>query len=101
MRHAGLAGAEKIGQMLTSEMVRILLREYLGVEFGPEEIERLRPLIERQMERMRELHAVDVGGDDPQTTVYIQDLRLFPDPWPAASELSSPPRDPPTGLATS
>ena len=32
---------------LTNETVRTLLQEFLGAEFGPAEVERLRPLIER------------------------------------------------------
>jgi hypothetical protein len=61
---------------LTSETVRTLLQEFLGAEFGPAEVERLRPLIERQLERMRELRELDLGGNDPRGTVYITDRRL-------------------------
>jgi len=61
---------------LTNETVRTLLQEFLGAEFGPAEVERLRPLIERQLERMRELRELDRGGDDPRDTVYITDGRL-------------------------
>jgi hypothetical protein len=63
---------------LTDEMLRAMLLEYVGVEFGPEEIAHLRPLVERQLERLRELQAIDLGGDDPRTTHYIVDLRLSP-----------------------
>ena len=61
---------------LTNETVRTLLQEFLGAEFGPAEVERLRPQIERQLERMRELRELDLGGDDPRATVYITDQRL-------------------------
>lgn len=62
---------------LTDETLRVLLKEYLGADFGPAEIERLRPLVERQLERMRELQALDLGGDDPRTMHYINDRRLL------------------------
>lgn len=62
---------------LTNEMVSALLIEYLGTDFGPDEVERLRPLVERHFERMRELHALDLG-DDPRMMVYITDHRLQP-----------------------
>ena len=61
---------------LTNETVRTLLQEFLGAEFEPAEVERLRPLIERQLEHMRELRELDLGGDDPRTTMYITDRRL-------------------------
>lgn len=61
---------------LTNETVRTLLREFLGADFGPAEVERLRPLIERQLDRMRELRELDLGGDDPRSAVYITDRRI-------------------------
>jgi hypothetical protein len=61
---------------LTEETFRALLKEYVGAEFDPEDMERLRALVERQMERMRELQSLDLGGDDPRTTQYIEDFRL-------------------------
>ena len=61
---------------LTSETLRELLIQYIGFDIGPEEAERLRPLLERQLERMRELQALDLGGDDPRTMSYIADRRL-------------------------
>jgi len=61
---------------LTNDTVRTLLQEFLGASFGPAEVERLRPLLERQFERMRELRELDLGGDDPRTTVYITDRRI-------------------------
>ncbi len=61
---------------LTNETLRILLREYVGAEFSETEVERLRPLVERQLERLRELQGLDLGGDDPRTMHYINDRRL-------------------------
>jgi hypothetical protein len=61
---------------LTNETLRILLKEYIGAEFGDVEIERLRPLVERQLERLRELQQLDLGRDDPRTMHYINDRRL-------------------------
>ena len=63
---------------MTTETLKALLMEYVGVEFAEEEVERLLPLVERQIERMRELHALDLGGDDPRTMAYINDRRP---PW--------------------
>ncbi len=62
---------------LTTETFRILIKEYLGVEFSDAELERLRPVVERQIERMRELHTLDLGGEDPRTIHYIVDQRLM------------------------
>jgi len=62
---------------LTNETLRALLIEYIGTDFGPEEIERLRPLVERQIERMHQLQALDLGGDDPRTMHYITDRRVL------------------------
>jgi hypothetical protein len=67
---------------LTNESLREMLIQYLGLDPGPSEIERLRPLVERQMERMRALQALDLGGDDPRTMRYITDNRLVPAPQP-------------------
>lgn len=61
---------------MTTETLRALLQEYLGVELPDEEIERLLPVYERQLERTRELHALDLGGDDPRTMAYINDSRM-------------------------
>ena len=63
---------------MTIETFREMVKEYLGVEFPEEETQRLMPLFERQLERMRELHALDLGGDDPRTMAYINDRRP---PW--------------------
>jgi hypothetical protein len=60
---------------MTTETLRVLLKEYIGVEFPEDEVERLLPLYERQLERMRELQALDLGGDDPRTMAYINDRR--------------------------
>jgi len=62
---------------LTIEMLRSLLIEYVGVEFGPAELERLLPLVERHLARMRELQALDLGSDDPRTMHYVEDRRLL------------------------
>ena len=50
---------------LTTDTLRALLIEYLGGDFGPAELE-----------RMRELRALDLGGDDPRTMQYLLDQRL-------------------------
>ncbi len=63
---------------MTIETFREMLKEYLGVDFPDNEVDRLMPLFERQLDRMRELHALDLGGDDPRTTAYINDRRP---PW--------------------
>jgi len=60
---------------MTADMLRELLKEYIGVEFAMEDVERLLPLYERQQERMGELQALDLGGDDPRTMSYINDSR--------------------------
>jgi hypothetical protein len=65
---------------LSNETVSELLIQVFGTDFGTEEVEHLRPLLERQMERMRELQALDLGGDDPRTMFYITDRRLSPAP---------------------
>lgn len=62
---------------LTIETLREMARGYLGVELEPAILERLLPLVERQMERMRELQAIDLGEDDPRTMPYINDLRYL------------------------
>ncbi len=61
---------------LTEEMFRALLVQYVGAEFEPADMRRLHALVERQTERMQELLALDLGGDDPRTTAYIEDFRL-------------------------
>lgn len=61
---------------LTPELLRALLAEYLGTEFGAAERERLLALVEAQLAQLRELEALDLGGDDPRTTHYIDDRRL-------------------------
>jgi hypothetical protein len=65
---------------LTNETLRELLLQYLGLDPGPNDIDRLRPLVARQMERMQALHAIDLGGEDPRDTYYIVDRRLWPVP---------------------
>ncbi len=62
---------------LTLDVLRVMVREYLGVEFDQETLERLLPLVDRQMERMRELQALNLGSDDPRSMHYINDLRLL------------------------
>ena len=62
---------------LTKETLRALLLEYTGAEFEEPEVESLLPLVERHLERMRQLHALDLGGLDPRTMHYIHDRRLL------------------------
>jgi hypothetical protein len=62
---------------LTNEMLKVLLQECIGAELADAEVERLRPLVERQMARMRELHALDLGHEDPREMRYINDRRLL------------------------
>lgn len=62
---------------LTNEIVSALLIAHFGTDFGPEEVERLRPLIEQQLQRNRQLQALDLG-DDPRSMAYIKDRRLEP-----------------------
>jgi hypothetical protein len=64
------------GMELTPEMLRALLLEYAGTEFGPAERERLLPLVEKQLAHLRELAALDLGGDDPRDLHYVTDRRL-------------------------
>jgi hypothetical protein len=68
---------EEVGMALTIDTLRVMAQEYLGVELEPAILERLLPLVERQMARMRELQAIDLGEDDPRTMPYINDLRLL------------------------
>jgi hypothetical protein len=42
------------------------------------EVEQLMPRIERQQALLRQLRSLDLGGDDPRTTHYIDDRRLLP-----------------------
>jgi hypothetical protein len=63
---------------MTNETLRELLMQYLGLDPGPAEIERLRPLVEKQQERLRALQALDLGGEDPRTMFYVTDTRLTP-----------------------
>jgi hypothetical protein len=70
---------------MTNETLRELLLLYLGLDPGSEEIERLRPLVEKQQARMQALHALELGGEDPRTMFYVTDTRLTP-PAPGATE---------------
>lgn len=65
---------------LSNETLRELLIQYLGLDPGPAEVERLRPLVERQQERLQALQALDLGGEDPRTMFYVMDSRLIPPP---------------------
>ena len=67
---------------LSTETLREMLIQSIGFDPGPAEVERLRPLVARQQERLRALQALDLGGDDPRTMRYITDNRLD---WPGAS----------------
>jgi hypothetical protein len=60
---------------MTTETLRVLLKEFIGAEFAAEDVERLLPVFERQLERMRQLQELDLGGDDPRTMSYINDRR--------------------------
>ena len=62
---------------LTIDTLREMAKGYLGVELEPAILERLLPIVERQMERMRELQAIDLGDDEPRSMPYINDLRLL------------------------
>ena len=61
---------------MTTETLRALLKELVGVELAEEDAERLLPIYERQLERSRELQALDLGGDDPRSMSYINDRRI-------------------------
>ncbi len=74
MPRNGTYGKEE--RVLSEELFRTLLMEYVGAEFSPEDTERLRGLVQRQSDRMHELQALDLGGEDPRTTSYIEDFRL-------------------------
>jgi aspartyl-tRNA(Asn)/glutamyl-tRNA(Gln) amidotransferase subunit A len=63
---------------LTDEMVRDLVLQYLRTDVGAEEAAHLRPLLEKQLERMQQLHALDLGREDPRTMAYITDGRIIP-----------------------
>ncbi len=63
---------------LSVETVRELLRECADLDLPPAEVERLMPRVERLQALMRQLRALDLGGDDPRTTHYIDDRRLSP-----------------------
>src|SRR3954471_6615500 len=78
-RYQGALEDDTGGPMaLTNETLRELLQQYLGLDPGQDEIERLLPLVAKQMERMQALHALDLGGDHPRDTFYIVDYRLPP-----------------------
>ncbi|HEY3117904.1 MAG TPA: hypothetical protein VGK54_14275 [Chloroflexota bacterium] len=62
---------------LTNEMVSAMLIEVFETDFDSAEVERLRPLIERHLERMRQLQDLDLGND-PRAMAYITDHRLQP-----------------------
>ena len=72
----GADSRRRTGLSLTDEMVRELIVQYVGTDVGEAEATRLRPLLERQIERMNELAALDLGADDPRTMFYIVDRRL-------------------------
>ena len=61
---------------MTTETLRALLKELVGVELAEEDAERLLPIYERQLERSRELQTLDLGGDDPRSMSYINDRRI-------------------------
>ena len=61
---------------LTKEAFRELLVEYTGVAFDEAAMEPLYAALERHLESMHELQALDLGGEDPRTTHYIRDMRL-------------------------
>lgn len=51
---------------LSEETLRTLLVEYVGTDFGPAERARLLPLVERYLDRLRELRTLDLDTDDPR-----------------------------------
>ena len=61
---------------LSEALLREMLIQYIGFDPGPSEVQRLLPLVERQLGRMQALRALDLGGDDPRTTSFITDDRL-------------------------
>ena len=61
---------------LTEATLLAMLEEVAGIHLGDAEIQRLLPLAERQLERLRELRELDLGGEDPRTTRFINDWRL-------------------------
>ena len=61
---------------MTDDRLAAYLREIIGVAFSVEEVERLRPLVEQQNERLRKLESLDLGADDPREMHYIIDHRL-------------------------
>jgi len=63
---------------MSNDTLRELMQLYVGADFGEVELERLRPLVERHFERMRELQKLDVGGEDPRTMPYMFDRRITP-----------------------
>jgi aspartyl-tRNA(Asn)/glutamyl-tRNA(Gln) amidotransferase subunit A len=68
----------------TDEILRALLREYVGAEFSSAEIAELRPHIERQLAHSRALQALGLEHDDPVEMPYIFDNRLADLPEPEA-----------------
>ncbi len=61
---------------LSEALLREMLIQYIGIDPGPSEIQRLLPLVERQLERLQALRALDLGRDDPRTMSFITDDRL-------------------------
>jgi hypothetical protein len=61
---------------LSEETLREMLIQFLGFDPGASEVTRLLPLVERQLERLQALRALDLGRDDPRTMHFITDDRL-------------------------
>jgi hypothetical protein len=61
---------------LSEATLRELLVQFLGFDPGESEVTRVLPLVERQLERLQALRALDLGGEDPRTTYFITDDRL-------------------------
>lgn len=80
---------------LSDEMLQALLLERVGAEFVPADVARLRPAIEKQLERMAELRALDLASDDPRTTEYIVDYRLPHGPPTSGAPAPTPGPPPP------
>jgi Asp-tRNA(Asn)/Glu-tRNA(Gln) amidotransferase C subunit len=61
---------------LTVEELRTLFA-FAGLDLETAELERLAPLVESHLDLMRQLHALDLGDEDPRTMHYVVDRRLL------------------------
>jgi hypothetical protein len=62
---------------LTDDLVSAMLLQQVGTAFTPAERARLKPLLETQLERLRELRELDLGPADVRVHRYMADAGLY------------------------